>query len=445
MKIEISDNKKWMQSFTLKIALLGILGIFLLIPLEMIKSIIKERQKTSEDIKKEIAWQWAGQQTVTGPVLNIPVLVIPLKSNSDPHRSVFHIMPETLGISGSVETEKRHKSIYQSVVYTADLNLSGEFIIPEILPGENVEILWNEAYYSLGISDNRGVKGEVKLLTDSSEIEAVPGLKDSEIFSSGITFPASIKSNDKSISYSLALKLSGSEGLNFSPVGKTTKVNLHSPWDSPGFTGSFLPVARSINDAGFNAEWAVTNLNRNFPQYWSGNDYNPSNEFFGVDFILQVDHYQKSLRSAKYGILFIALTFLALLFTELAGRDRLHVFHYLLVSLALVLFFSLLNALSEHIGFNYAYLISSASTIILLTVFLRSLIGKYRPVLLLSGLLVFLYAFIFILLTLNDYAYLAGNIGLFILLAITMRLSVKLRLFTGETGVEIPDQTNSAK
>jgi len=148
-----------------------------------------------------------------------------------------------------------------------------------------------------------------------------------------------------------------------------------------------------------------------------------------------VDHYQKSLRSARYGILFIALTFLAIIFAELTLRERLHIFHYLLIALALVLFFSLLNALSEHIGFNPAYLVSASATVLLISFFLRRLIRNYRPVLLISGLLVFLYSFNFILLTLEDYAYLAGNIGLFVLLAITMSLSVKLRLFNKDKDI----------
>jgi inner membrane protein len=229
-------------------------------------------------------------------------------------------------------------------------------------------------------------------------------------------------------------RLSGSESLTFSPVGKSTEVHLRSSWQSPGFTGNFLPAERTVDKSGFIAEWIVTNLNRNFPQIWTGSSYFPSDDSFGVNFILTVDHYQKSLRSAKYGILFIALTFLALLFAEMTIREKIHVFHYLLMSLGLVLFFSLLNALSEHTGFNLAYLISAVSTILLISFFLGTLIKTKRIVILISGLLVLLYSFIFVLLTLNDYAYLAGNIGLFILLAVTMRLSVKLNLFERETG-----------
>ena len=434
MKIEISDNKQWQHSLTIKMILLAFLGIFLLAPLEMIKSIIKERQANSENVKKEIAFQWAGQQTISGPVLNIPLRIYPSKKDAEPYKSIFHLMPETLNIKGDVLTEKRHRSIYQAVVFTANMNLSGEFVIPEIKTGDRSEILWKESYFTMGISDNRGLKGGVALKTDSTDIEAIPGLEDTELFASGITFPSELHSENKKINFSVSFKLSGSESLSFSPVGKATTVNLQSSWNSPGFKGNFLPINRTISDSGFKSEWLITNLNRNFPQSWTGNAYNPGIDSFGVDFVLQVDHYQKSLRSAKYGILFIALTFLSLLFAELTIKENIHIFQYLLVSLALVLFFSLLNALSEHIGFNVAYLISSASTIIMISLFLRTIIRNHRPVFLISALLVFLYSFIFILLTLNDYAYLAGNIGLFILLAITMKLSVKLNIFGKGTG-----------
>jgi inner membrane protein len=439
MKIEIDDNKKFQHSFTLKILLLAFLGLFLLIPLEMIKSIIGERQKTSENVKKEIALQWAGQQTVSGPVLNIPVLVFPSKKDAEPYKTVFHLMPESLSVKGDISTEKRHRSIYQAVVYTAGLNITGDFVITEMITGEKNEILWNEAYYTMGISDNRGIKGGVSLKTDTVTLEAIPGLKDTDVFGTGISFPVKLKDDLKTIPFSVNIKISGSEGLSFSPVGKTTEISLMSKWNSPGFKGNFLPVERSITETGFNAKWLVTNLNRNFPQSWSGNAYNPIGDSFGVDFILPVDHYQKSLRSAKYGILFIALTFLALIFAEMATKENIHVFQYLLVALGLVLFFSLLNALSEYTGFNIAYLISASSTIILISYFLRNLFNKRLTVLMVSGLLIFLYSFIFILLTLNDYAYLAGNIGLFVLLAVTMWLSVKFDLFKHNKATEISD------
>jgi inner membrane protein len=220
--------------------------------------------------------------------------------------------------------------------------------------------------------------------------------------------------------------------LFFIPVGKTTKTIIRSTWNSPSFSGRFLPSERTINSSGFNAEWNVTNLNRNFPQSWIGNTYNINENSYGVDLFLTVDHYQKAFRCAKYGLLFIALTFMVLIFLELTAEDKIHIFNYFLVALALALFFSLLTALSEHLGFNYAYLLSSVATITMLTLFTRSFLTKRSAVLIVSGLLVFLYAFIYVILSLNDFAFLAGNIGLFFLLSIVMWFSGKINLFKKE-------------
>ncbi len=426
MKIEIDNLQKWQYSLAIKMVLLAVMGLMLLIPLEMIKEVIRERQKSSETVKKEISAQWASAQTVSGPVLNIPVNIHQSQKETESNISVFHIMPETMNISGSVRTEKRYRSIYKTIVYTANLLINGNFTIPEIPGMDNNEVLWDEAYYTFGISDNRGIKGGVELEADTVVYKAIPGLKDNDIFPSGITFPAGISKPADNFSYSINLDLSGSESLSFAPVGENTKVSIQSSWNSPGFTGNFLPASREITNDGFSAEWYVTNLNRNFPQYWTGKSFNPDADSFGVEFVLLVDHYQKSLRSAKYGILFIALTFLSLIFVELSNMEKINIFQYFLVALGLVLFFSLLNSLSEHTGFNIAYLISSVATILLISFFLGMIIKNNRSILSIVVLLAILYSFIFILLTLNDWAYLAGNIGLFILLAITMRLSAKV-------------------
>jgi inner membrane protein len=427
MKIEISDNGKWQNSFTVKMILLAVTGLFLLIPLEMIKSMIRERQKNSEEVRKEISDQWAGNQIISGPVLNVPLIVHPSEKDDEPYRTVFHILPEQLLVNGNIMTSMRNRSIYRTVVFNSDISLSGNFVIPEIKVSGRSEILWKEAYFSIGISDNRGIRGTVSLTAAGKEIDAIPGLRDNDLYSSGITFPSGPEVETGSFPFSLVLKISGSGSINLVPLGRTTRVNLASAWNAPKFTGKFLPAERSVTSAGFKASWLVTDLNRNFPQSWTGDAYNPSEETFGTEFILEADHYRKSERSAKYGILFIALTFLALLFLEITTKEKINFFHYLLLALGLVLFFSLLSALSEHIGFNLAYLAASASTIIMIIMFLRSLLHKIRPAILIGGMLIILYSFIFVLLTLKDYAWLAGNIGLFILMAITMKLSLKLK------------------
>jgi inner membrane protein len=432
MKIEITNQGKWHQSLTLKLALLAFMGIVFMIPLEMIKSIINERLANADKVKMEISNQWAARQTVSGPVLNIPVRSIPAEKNEKPGVSIWHLLPETLDISGKINPEIRYRGIYQSVVYGSALTMKGEFILPEKNIALNGDVLWEEAYFTIGITDNRGLKGEVVLKIPDGNLQAEPGVRDQNIFSSGISFRKTLSDSVKKIPFSIDLNLSGSESLFLTPLGKTTTAQLESSWKSPSFTGSFLPASRTVNENGFSAGWIVTHLNRNYPQSWTGSSFNTAESTFGLDLFLPVDHYQKSYRSARYGILFIALTFLVLIFLEITRKENIHIFHYFLVSLGLILFFSLLNSLSEQVGFSIAYLIASVATILLITFFTSTLFRNKKTSLVVMGMLAILYGFIYVLLTLNDYAYLAGNIGLFILLAAVMSLAGKMKIFKGE-------------
>jgi inner membrane protein len=422
MKIEITNQGKWYNSLTLKIALLAFLGLFLLISLQMIKEIIEVRQANAEKVQEEISNEWANSQCFTGPILNIPVRSVSPEDQSKTITRIWHILPAEMIIDGEILPEIRYRSIYQTVVYNANLIIKGSFAVPTESASPGVEVLWNQAYYTVGISDNRGLKGEIVMQADAGArtLRATPGVKDQDVFTSGISFAESELESGSNVAFDLNFTLAGSNSLALTPLGKNTRARLQSSWDSPGFKGSFLPVSRVVDKSGFTADWEVTHLNRNFPQEWIGNAFHPEESAFGVHLIQPVDHYQKSWRSARYGILFIALTFLVLLFVEIRGKKIIPVIHYVLVSLALILFFSLLTALSEQLGFNTAYLIASGATIVLISVFTALIIKDKKTPWLIFGLLTLLYAFIYVLLTLNDYAFLAGNIGLFLILAIIM-------------------------
>jgi inner membrane protein len=428
MKIEITDLTKWNQSMTLKLIFLTFMGLILLIPLEMIKTVILERQLNSDKVVKEISDQWASKQCVSGPVLNIPLRIAADDATGKITTTVWHILPESLHIKGTIQPQIRKRGIYRAVVYDSDLSITGKVIIPEPDGLKIREVLWNEAYFTIGLSDNRGLKGRIILNAGSEELEAQPGVRDKDLYISGITFPYPLREGARTVDLSLKMNLSGSQGLQFTPIGKQTLVELESSWNSPSFNGTFLPAKRTVSEKGFDASWEITLLNRNFPQSWNGNIYHPEESSFGTDLYQPVDHYQKAWRSARYGILFIALTFLALLFIEITRKEKINIFNYLLVSLALVLFFSLLNALSEQIGFTAAYIVSAAATTFLIAIFTSRLLKSGKSVLALTGLLVLLYVFIYILLNLNDLAYLAGNIGLFILLSAIMLFSGRIRL-----------------
>jgi len=416
---------------TIKMILIAIMGLMLLIPLALIMEVIRERSANAETARTEIGALWATAQTVTGPVLNVPGTRV-VSNDGSFVTTTMHILPDELKVNGVLEPEMRYRGIYETVVYDSDMEISGSFTIAGFEQLNDYTWEWDKAYISLGVSDNKGISDKAELSIGGEVIGAVPGAGQTDLFEKGISFPYAIdpaRLTGAGGAFSLKLGLRGSGSVAFSPVGRTTEVALSSKWNAPSFTGNFLPAEREVTDAGFTANWVVTHLNRSFPQVWEGKRYTPSDDAFGVNLIMEADHYTKAERSAKYGLLFIALTFLVLIIIELRSSQRIHIFYYLLVALALIMFFSLLTALSEHIGFNPAYLISAAATIGLLTFFFRSLLDKGWMTLLISGLLTGLYVFIFFLLAMKDYAFLVGNIGLFVLLAALMIVSARYKLF----------------
>ena len=431
MENETVKQEKWYQSITVKMVLLAIMGLMLLIPLVLIMEVIRERAQNADAARLEIGALWASAQTVTGPVLNVPGTKI-IGEDGRYVTTTMHILPDDLTVNGVLMPEIRYRGIYETVVYDSDLEISGSFSLAGYEHLNDYTWQWDKAYVSLGVSDNKGISDKAELAIGGKVIGAMPGAGQPDLFDKGISFPMPVdqaKSSEFNGEFSLSLGLKGSGSIAFSPVGRSTAVNIKSDWEAPKFTGNFLPAERNVTDSGFTASWTVTHLNRSFPQVWAGQSYIPSDDAFGVDLIMEADHYTKAERSAKYGLLFIALTFLVLLIIELRSTQRIHIFYYLLVALSLILFFSLLTALSEHIGFSPAYLISAAATIGLLTAFFASLLKKGWMVLLISGLLTLLYVFIFFLLAMKDYAFLVGNIGLFVLLAVLMIFSARYRIF----------------
>ncbi len=220
--------------------------------------------------------------------------------------------------------------------------------------------------------------------------------------------------------------MNGSEQLLFTPVGKETTVKLSSSWPDPSFTGGQLPEHR-ISDTGFVATWKSLAHTRNFPQAWKETSYNLQSASFGADLFIPVNGYQKTMRSVKYAILCIILTFAAFFIIETVNKKSVHPFQYALIGLALILFYTLLLSFSEYIGFNAAYLIASIATVALIAWFVKGILQSSRLTTLLGVVLMLMYAYIFTILQLQDYSLLLGSIGLFLTLAVIMHFAKKIQ------------------
>lgn len=421
----------WLRnSISVKMVSIGILILILLIPSSMIQHLINERQYTSEAAVNEVSNKWGNEQVITGPLMVIPYLAVIKNEKGDyiPVKEYAYFLPDKLNIEGKIVPEKRKRGIYEIIVYNTKLNFSGNFPKPDFSSWgiANSDILWNDAFVCVGIPDLRGIKDNIVMNWNSRDITLNSGVETNTQLTSGVSALVPCDETTGSSAFSFNINLNGSKSLKFTPLGKGNLVKLTSTWSNPSFDGAFLPDQRKVDQSGFTAEWKILDLNRNYPQKWHSGTYSLFESQFGVNLLIPVDHYQKSLRTAKYAILTIGLTFLVFFFIELLNKKRVHPFQYLLVGLSLCLFYSLLISISEHLHFNLSYAISSVATILSVALFSKSIFKSSKTGMFIALILTILYLFIFIIIQMQDYALLMGNIGLFIVLAFIMYISRKI-------------------
>ncbi len=420
-------------SVSVKLMVVGFLTLLLLIPSGMIKRMIAEREARRDETVMEVTSKWGNAQTLCGPVLTVPFLTYAnTRDGVKVVRKLAHFLPETLNISGAINPEIRNRGIYKVIAYNTRLKFSGSFKSFDFTEWKinSKDILWDESFVSIGVTDMRGINQDIVIEWNNEPLNISPGLKSKDIFSSGVTANSPVKEH-ATYDFNFNLDLNGSHYLNFVPLGKETNVDVTSSWNTPSFDGSFLPDNRNVTDTGFVAHWNVLQLNRNYPQKWIDDEFNVDESEFGINLLFPVDTYQKAMRSVKYSLLFVALTFLVFFFSEVLSKKRIHAIQYLLVGTALVIFYSLLIALSEHTGFNLAYLIASISIISLITMFTHSIFQKKLITISIIIVLAALYTFLYVILQLSDYSLLFGNIGLFLVLALVMYFSRKINWYGG--------------
>lgn len=440
----LEKTSSWIKhSIMLKLITIVVLMLLLLIPSSMIKSIISERQYLNDRAIQDVSAKWADEQEIAGPILTIPLIYEhgkDAKGNPIKETKNWHILPETLNINGEIFPKKLQRGIYEVVVYESDLDFKGSFKLPAINETNLVEIGLDKAFLTIGISDLRGIKNRADVKWGKDQLQVQPGSKIPDIIHSGITIKIpkiEKRSLTNTIDFEFNLDLQGSEDLAFTPLGSDTKVKVTSPWTSPSFNGNFLPDERTIKNTGFEAEWSVLQLNRNYPQSWLSrvNLETPSNDntqdtnhtcsifsssAFGVALILPIDDYKKSTRSVKYAAMTISLTFLIFFLVEILNKKKIHPFQYILVGLALCLFYTLLVSITEHSNFNLAYGISTIGIVTLISLYSLSIFKMKRLTHLLVFTLIGIYGFLFVTLQMADFALLMGSIGLFIILGFTM-------------------------
>ncbi|MEY4926949.1 MAG: hypothetical protein RI894_1385 [Bacteroidota bacterium] len=425
---------KWSDSIILKAIIISFLGLILLIPTSLVSTIIYERESYRNEAIRDVGDKWGGTQNIVGPVVSVPYSV-PV-TDEETKKTVFethyaHFLPEKLQLKGSLVPETRKRGIYDVVVYSSKLHIEGVFSALNFtslgVKSENID--GNAAQLDIGISDLRGIDKMVSLTWNGAELPFNSGLANADIAATGIhaNVPIGVINNEKgNFSFAIDLDLKGSDLIHFAPVGKITDITLNSVWPNPSFDGGFLPDDRKVSDKGFDAHWNILHLNRAYPQSFTDAPQGLDKSLFGVSLMIPIDSYAKSTRAVKYGILFIALTFLTFFFIEVLNKKKVHPFQYILVGLALCLFYTLLVAISEQTSFNFAYFISASATILLISGYVRAILDNMRLGAIVACILSLLYGFIFIILQLEGFALLVGSVGLFAVLSAVMYYSRKI-------------------
>jgi inner membrane protein len=410
--------------------LTGGLILVMLVPTIFILNLVSERQARQQEVAKEVSSKWSSAQTVTGPFLYLPYSypVKDSKGNIDQVESHFWVLPDELQVNGTLDHQLRQRSIYKVLLYRADLKQSGQFLLQipkDVLPDQ---VKWQDAKICIGISDFKGIESRVVVQTDSIKTELSPGLPFDEVAKFGLSAPAGLNAADigKTIPFSAVVNIKGSESLHFIPLGGNSSFSLRSKWTAPSFDGNNLPSDRVVNDSGFSAKWTFNKANLPFGTILKDTKFDMETLAFGVTMVQPADQYAKTERAVKYAILIIGLTFSLFFIVELMQRKPVHPVQYVLIGLALVIFYTLLLSISEFIVFDTAYIIAAVATVSLITMYVKAHFRNWKAAGIFSTVLSLLYIFIFVLVRLEDTALLIGSIGLFLILAIAMYFSRKI-------------------
>ncbi len=456
----------WIKtSISARMITVGILILLLLIPLSYVTNLIKERQYRQKEVVNEINKKWGEEVLLYGPILKVPYKSYKTKKVFDQKSNRYreeiteiikeaYFFPDTLDISSNINPEEKKRGIYKTAVYSSNINVTGSFISPDFSEQDiKVEdILWEKSRLIVKTSNLKGVSSLIEIQFNKNKypltskykgtLHSASLGKETDLYhvNSERTYDGSILHRLESkfiakedmptknkVNFSMKITINGSKQVQFVPIGKETNVSIVSNWKTANFIGEFLPYnSDKISEDGFNAKWKIIDINRPFPQQYFNAIPNVKEYAFGVNFMIPVDEYQKSERSSKYGFLVIGLTFLIFFLLQTISKVSIHPFQYLMIGIALVMFYTLLISISEHSNFLKAYVIAGISVVVLISLYAKSIIKTIKFVSFIGVSLTLLYTFIFIIIQLENYALLVGSVGLFVILACVMYASRKI-------------------
>lgn len=431
----------------IKLLFVILIGLALSVPLLAVYALVYDRQSQSETARASIAAGWGGPQVMVGPVLALPYVRdeqqnVEVNGRTETRvvrvNATLFLSPVRNHLTSRVVPQLLRKSIYESVLYQVENQGSAHFALPADFERYGVPmdaIDFSRAEIRFGLADPRGLQANASVRVNGNAVPLLPGKGLAATNGSGFfSFVDWSGRAPMDVTYQFAAR--GNDRLTFVPRGQDSRWQVQSTWPSPNFSGSFLPNQRRINADGFRADYAISNLalgqaivltdDVRPPVDVNGNGDNVAvgdgapSQSASVAMVETVDLYDQVNRAVKYGFLFIGFTFMAFLMFDIIAKARVAAAEYLLVGAALALFFVLLLALAEVIGFTPAYLLASGGIIGLVTSYSAAVLKSWQRARIIAGLLTGLYAALYVLLNLEAYSLLIGSALLFVALAAVM-------------------------
>jgi inner membrane protein len=423
---------KWWQTTTAKVLGVAALALLMTLPLARVDALVRERQQLRQAAVGQVAQGWGGQQVLGGPVLVVPTRQLSATTGQAPqwHTGSETILADTLTMDVDMTTSTRHYGIYDVPVFASTVKLQAVFRAADLAryhAASTADWQTGKAELHLPVGDLRGLQA-----VDSLQVDGKPVRFDATDQHLGpwpvVSVPIDLDAQgDRPIVVTATLKLAGSESLQLAPLARVTDVSMHAPWPDPSFTGAALPLEHRVGPAGFDARWRRLDLNRSYGQHWHGHDRDIdgalSASIFGVALYQPANVYQRNVRAGKYGLLFIALSFVVFFLFEVLKRLRVHPVQYLMVGAALSTFYVVLLALSEQIGFGAAYVVASAAVVLIVGGYAAAILRTRRAGWVLGGALGLTYAMLYGLIAAEQYALLAGALVLLAVVALMMFLT----------------------
>jgi inner membrane protein len=440
------EVRRWVSPLVTKLFVIGLLVLLLLILIAQVEGLVGERVNMRRTAAERVAESWGGAQTTGAVLLAIPVdmmrevieqTVGRETKRTEVVRHTLYVLPDRLAIAASAKPDRRRVGLYETPVYLADVSIRGEFAPRDFealrVPREDAVVKWDEARLLVLNSESRALRAVDNFLVAGARAEVAAGSY-ADFAGVSTAMPVAALRDGAAIPFEVDLKLAGSERLSFLPLARTATVSVGSQWPHPKFEGGPAPLDPRIGDDGFSASWSVLEINRSFGQSWWNGEVREgasaaaafAQSAVGVTLYEPVDVYQRNYRAVHYAALLIIITFLTFFLWEHVSGIVIHAMQYLMVGLALAMFYLLLLALSEHVVFVVAYATSAGALVALITVYLAGALRRWSLAVGAGAGLATLYAMLFWILRSEDYSLLMGALLLFVVLVVLMLATRRL-------------------